>query len=1126
MNFNAKVKSLTRLRLTKILLTMKLTALLVIIAMSNISAKSYSQSIMLRAKNAPIKEVLRLIEKQTDYHFLYDDRDIANIGPISVDLEAVSVSAALEECFKNKPLSYKIFKNTIVLKRRDFFNQIANLVEQLTIRGRVTSSDGSPLTGVSIKLQGTAIGTTTDADGYYMLNVADNNGVLVFSYIGHVSREITIGGQTTIDVQLESSSEALSEIVVIGYGTQRKSDLTGSITSVTAESIEGQAFSNANQALQGKVAGADITSTSGEPGGPVQVRIRGQGTFNNSGPLYVVDGVPMPGDNINAINPNDIESINILKDASASAIYGSRAANGVILITTKKGKAGETQLSYNGYYGVQSFTDYIPMANSQQLADVVNEAHINGNYPPQAAFNDPEVLKTNTDWQRAAFQTAPMQDHSLTISGGGENSRFYVSGGYLNQDGVMVFSSLERFTGRVNSEFTIGKNKKLKIGESITLSRSNGLNLGQANNLDFAYLLGSSPTMKLYKPENIGGYGGPNPAETGVNNRENIVGRRDLRRNYTYRNNVLGNVFVEYNIIPSLKYRLNAGLNTGLNTNKLYVGIFQMDNRSNNTQTLNQYKNESNEYLLEHTLSYDKVFEDKYSVSLLAGYTQQNAFYSNLNGSRRDAPSNDLQVFDAMTGTFTLGGNEAEWALRSFLGRANITFFDKYLLTATIRRDGSSRFGKDNRYGNFPSFALGWNIDREAFMQKIPAINGFKLRASWGRLGNQEIGNYSNITTVTTSPRYFFGADQIAPAAAVVELGNPALKWESTEQTNIGIDLAFLDNTITFTTDYWIKNTDGILLRTPVSVVSGVYRNNGAYENAAGLRNSGFEFLAGYNKRFGDFNLNVSANLSTVHNEVTSLGKGSEILNLVENVYQFGVFTRTAVGDPMSSFYGWVMEGIFQTPEEIAAHAVQTGAAPGDVKFKDIDGNGIIDANDRTIIGDPFPNFNYGLSSNMSYRNFDLSLSFQGVQGKQLYNAQRAYLESMNGEHGQMATVLERWTGPGTSNTMPRAIRGGANQNSRPSTRYVEDASYLRLQHLQIGYKLPENTLSSIGVKRLRTYINTQNLFTITSYTNYSPDGLGGSGYGNNDLNPLSIGVDTGNYPIPRVFQFGVQASF
>jgi len=1125
MNFNAKVNSLTKRRLINVLMTMKLTAIVIMVALTNVSAKSYSQ-IMLKLKNAPVKEALQIIEHQTGFHFLYDNKDLSQVGLINVELSNVPLKQALDACFEGQPLTYRIFKNTIVLKRMESPETITVPIVQTAISGRVTDTQGEPLTGVSIMLQGTSTGTVSDNDGRYVLNVPNSAGTLVFTYVGFVAQAVTIGGRTTIDVQLEASSESLSEIVVIGYGTQRRSDLTGSITSVSAEQIEGQAFSNVNQALQGKVAGADITSTSGEPGGPVQVRIRGQGTFNNSGPLYVVDGVPMPGDNINAINPNDIASVNILKDASASAIYGSRAANGVILITTKKGQSGETQLNYNGYYGVQSFTDYIPMANSQQLADVVNESHINGGYPLQAAFNDPEVLKTNTDWQRAAFQTAPMQDHALTVSGGGENARFYASGGYFNQEGVMVFSSLERFSGRLNSEFTIGKGKKLKIGESLTLSRSNGLNLGQANNLDFAYLLGSSPTMKLYKPENIGGYGGPNPAETGVNNRENIVGRRDLRRNYTYRNNVLGNVFVEYNIIPSLKYRLNAGLNTGLNTNKLYVGIFQMDNRSNNTQTLNQYKNESNEYLLEHTLNFDKVFAEHYSVSLLAGYTQQNAFYSNMSGSRRDAPSNDLQVFDAMTGTFTLGGNEAEWALRSFLGRANVTLFDKYLFTATIRRDGSSRFGKENRYGNFPSFAVGWNIDREEFMKEIPAISGFKLRASWGRLGNQEIGNYSNITTVTTAPRYFFGADQIAPAAAVTDLGNPALRWESTEQSNVGVDLSFFNQSFTFSADYWVKNTDGILLRTPVSVVSGVYRDNGAYENAAGLRNSGFEFLAGYNTSFGNVGFNISANLSTIRNKVTSLGKGSEIINLVENVYQFGTFTRTAVGEPMSSFYGYIMDGIFQTQEEVDAHASQPGAAPGDVIFRDIDGNGVIDANDRTVIGDPFPDFNYGLSGNLTYKNFDLSFSIQGVQGKQLYNAQRAYLESMNGEHGQMATVLNRWTGPGTSNTMPRAIRGGANLNSRPSTRYVEDASYLRLQNLQVGYVLPQDALSSIGVKRLRAYINTQNLFTITGYSNYSPDGLGGSGYGNNDLDPLSIGVDTGNYPIPKVYQFGLQASF
>lgn len=1112
------------------LLAMKIIVFLIFVAIFQVNAKSLAQKVSLSENNSTFKEVFSAIKKQTGYNFIYDGKVIRAASPVSIHVENLELTDALDLFFSRQPFTYEILNNTIVVKAKP--RVIIPLIDekkkdeiQQQITGRVVDVNGQPLAGVSIILKGSLIGATTNSDGIYSINALSNN-VLVFSYVGFIAKEVEVGGRTSIDVVLEQSVESLDEIVVIGYGTQRKSDLTGAMTSVTSKEIEGQAFSNVGQALQGKVAGADITSTSGEPGGAMQVRIRGQGTFGNSGPLYVIDGVPISGDNINSINTNDIESINILKDASASAIYGSRAANGVILVTTKKGKAGETRLSYNGYYGVQSFTNYIPMANSHQLADVVNEAQLNGGYAPQAAFNDPEVLKTNTDWQRAAFQIAPMQDHTLTLSGGGENAKFYVSGEYLDQDGVMVFSSLKRYSARVNSDFTIGKNKKLKMGESIVLSRSNGLNLGQANNLDFAYLLGSSPTMKLYKPENLGGYGGPNTAETGVNNRENIVGRRDLRRNYTYRNSLLGNVYTEYSFLPELKYRLSAGLNTGLNTNKIYVGIFQMDNRSNNTQTLNQSKNEANEYLLENTLSFDKIFNEKYSVSLLAGYTQQNAYYSNMSGGRRDAPSNDLQVFDAMTGTYTLGGNEAEWALRSYIGRANVAIANKYLFTATIRRDGSSRFGSENRYGNFPSFAFGWNIDRESFMEKIPAITGLKLRSSWGRLGNQEIGNYSNITTVTTALRYFFGADQIAPASAVVTLGNPSLKWESTEQSNVGVDLALLNNSLTLSADYWVKNTDGILLRTPISTASGIVRDNGAFENAAGLRNSGIELLLGYNKDIRDFNFGISANLSTVNNKVTSLGKGATIINLVENVYQFGTYTRTAVGEPMSSFYGYVMDGIFQTQAEIDAHATQTGAAPGDVKFRDLNNDGVIDANDRQVIGDPFPDFNYGISSNLSYKGIDLGFSFQGVQGKQLYNAQRAYLESMNGEHGQMATVVNRWHGPGTSNTMPRAIRGGANLNSRPSTRYVEDASYLRLQNLQIGYVLSEATLRNIGIKRMRAYFNAQNLFTITDYINYSPDGLGGSGYGNNDLNPLSIGVDTGNYPIPKVFQLGLQVDF
>ena len=996
---------------------------------------------------------------------------------------------------------------------------------QSQVTGTVTDADGAPLPGTSILEKGTTNGVQSDFDGNFSIGVSDEDAVLVVSYIGFATKEVAVEGRTIINVVLEESAAGLDEVVVIAYGTQKKSDLTGAISSISTEDVQGQPVANINEAVQGKIPGVKITPTSGEPGSQLQVRIRGAGTFGSSGPLYIVDGLPVSAGDVNAIDPNAIESLDILKDASASAIYGSRAANGVVLITTKAGKEGMPQLNYRHYYGVQSFTDFIPMLNSKQYAVLNNDASRNAGVDPEPAFTNPDGITVDTDWQKAAYRSAPVQDHNLTISGGSENAKYSVSGGYFNQEGIMVFSSFKRYSARVKTRFDIGN--KLTIGESINLSRSFGLNLGQGNNLDFSYLLGASPTMPIYREENLGGYAGPNPAETGRNNRENIVGRRDLRRNNTTTNKILGSVFAEYKILPALKYRLNLGINAGWNTNKLYVPKFEMENRTNLIRSLNQGKNESYEYLVENILTYDKVFDD-FSVSALAGYTEQNSFYSSISGSIREFPSNELQVIDAGTGNFTLNGNEAEWALRSYLGRANISLFDKYLFTATFRRDGSSRFGGENKYGNFPSLALGWNVSQENFMSEISAISYLKLRGSWGKLGNQEIGNYVSKTTMDTTPRYIFGEDQsVAPAAAITSLGNPSLKWESTTQTNIGMDLYLFDNSILFNADYWIKDTNGVLLRTPISVATGITRFNGPFENSAGIKNSGFEFLLGYRKNIGDFSFELSTNLSTVKNEVTTLGEGSiAIINLVNNAYNYGTFTRTAVGESMSSFYGYIADGLFQNMQEVEAHATQPGAAPGDVRFRDLNEDGTVSDEDRTVIGDPFPDFSYGISANTSYKNFDMSLSFQGVAGKQLYNSQRAFLESMDGEHGQMATTLNRWQGEGTSNSMPRAVRGNPNDNTRPSTRFVENASFFKLRNVQIGLNLSKNLIKPIGITSARLYVSGQNVFTITGYSGYNPDILGGAGWATNELNPLSIGVDTGTYPLPRTIQFGIQVGF
>jgi len=1112
----------------------KLTFVLLITALLQISsAASFSQTVSLKFKNAKLETVLKEIGTQTGYDLVYITPLINEAKPVSINVNNASLREVLEKSFSNQSLTYTISNNTIIVQQRSSTLLPAALIDikKLTekappseVKGQVNDSKGESLIGVSVKVKGTAIGVSTDANGRYTINVPDGSSVLVFTYIGYITKEVSMSGRTSLDVTLEQSSESLQEVVVVGYGTQKKSDLTGAVVSVTAKDIKDQAFSNINQALQGKVAGVVFTSTSGDPGENVNVRIRGLNTFGGSGPLYVVDGMPMEAKDINTINPNDVATTTVLKDGSAAAIYGARSANGVILITTKSGGNRAPSISFNSYYGIQSFNKFIPLLNSQQMADVINESHVNGNFfPLQPAMNDPVNLQTNTDWQDASINPAPIQDHSLTVTGGTKDASYSISGGIFDQESILAFRTYKRYYSRVKTEFRIGK---LTIGQSLIASKEEGLNLNFGNNLDLAYMMGAATTMPVYDSNNNSGYAGPSPATTGVNNRDNILGRRDMNRAYTTNNKVIGSAYATFKILPDLEYKLNGGLNMGLSKFKNYVPQFQMNNRGSNVRNLNTSLSESYEYLVENTLTYNKVIKENYRINLLGGFTQQNFYGNGINANRRDFPSNDIQVLSAGTGVFNVGGTENEWALRSFIGRANITLFDRYLFTATIRRDGSSRFGADNRYGNFPSLAVGWNVDQENFLKDSKLISGLKVRASWGILGNQDIGNYVNQTVVSTNSRYFFGADQLAPAAVVNNLGNPNLQWETTTQSNIGVDLSFLQNKIFFTADYWIKDTEGILVRTPISTVTGFARNSGPFQNAAQLQNKGMEFLLGYRGSQGELKYGVSGNLSNVRNNVVSLGAGTSIINLVENVYYSGTFTRTLPGSAMSHFFGHINDGIFQTQAEINAHPTQVGAKPGDRRFRDINGDGKVDANDRTNIGDPWPDFDYGFAADASWKGFDMNMSFYGTSGKQLYDSQGVYLETMQGEWNNKTTVLNRWTGPGTSNTLPRAVRGDTNQNNRSQSEYVLNADFLRMQNFQIGYSLPQNLIKRVGARNARIYFNGQNLFTITKYPNYNADTLGGVGFNDDTMNPLSFGVDTGSTPIPSIYSFGVNLTF
>lgn len=1075
---------------------------------------------------ASVLEVFEEIETRTDYKFLYNGSvtDQSN-RQVTLKFSEATLEQVLLELASQTGTAFRQIGYTIAAGMPEEYAGLEDVIQQ-QVTGRVLDSETQEaLPGVNIVVQGTTTGTTTNVNGNFELGVPDLQQTLVISYIGYNTQTIAINGRNTLDIQLEPALTGLDELVVVGYGVQRRSDLTGSISSVGRSELGTQSVSNVTQSLQGRVAGVDIRHSSGEPGAPMEIQIRGVGTFGNNDPLYVIDGMPAQSEDWSALNPNDIESLEILKDASAAAIYGARAANGVVLITTRRGMDGAPQVEYDGSYAFQRFNDFENLLNSEQYAMLSNESAQNDGRSPEPAFSDPQNIAHNSPWQEEAFQTAPMMDHNLSIRGGTQNARYMVSGNYLNQEGVFVHNYLKRYSTRINTEFDLSD--RLTVGQTLNISRVGALNRNQSHNTPYTYLLGGSPTMRIYKPENEGGYGGPNPAETGVNSRANIIGQRDIVRNYSNTNRLLGEVNANLEILDNLTYRFRVGLNASTGHVEQFNPTYNMDGRSNQRASMSETRSEGHEMLVENTMTYAPTLPGGHPMTVLAGYTEESSDQRFTSAGINEFPSNDLRVIGAGSGDMSANGGRQEWALRSFFGRVNTTLFDKYLLSATIRRDGSSRFGADHRYGNFPSFAAGWFINRESFMPDLPFINELKLRGSWGRLGNQQIGNYVNQSLVSIDGIFYVLGGSPAAGAAVNSLGNPQIRWETTTQTDLGFDLAMFNNRLLFVADYYMKDTEDILLRVPISTATGIGRGSGPFQNAASMKNSGFEFELTYRETLGDLSYRVSGNFSTIKNEVTGLGGESAIIDFVENAYGYGVYTYTTIGDPISSFYGWQFDGIFQNQAEINNGAAQGGAQPGDVRFRDLNGDGEITDDDRTVIGSPIPDFTYGISGSVGYKNLDLSLSITGVHGRDIYNANRAFLENGGMEWNQRTTMLDRWTGEGSSTTTPRVSRNAAFSNTRPQDRFVENGSYLRLQTLQIGYTAPDNLLGQLGIRNLRVYLHTQNLLTISGYSGWNPDVRGGSGGSSPDVgNPLVQGVDLGTYPLPKIYQLGLQLGF
>ncbi|WP_461052969.1 SusC/RagA family TonB-linked outer membrane protein [Spirosoma arcticum] len=1008
------------------------------------------------------------------------------------------------------------------------------LAQGITVRGKVSAETDEGLPGVSVVLKGTNTGTVTDASGNYTLNVPNTNARLVVSFIGYLTQEVGVSSRTVTNVTLQADVKALDEVVVVGYGTQRKVDLTGAVSSVTNKEFVNRPYTNPDQVLAGRVSGVQISNRSGDPGAPIEVRIRGVGTTGNNQPLWVIDGVPIvqtsnisvntasatESNPLAGINPNDIESMDVLKDASATAIYGARAANGVIIVTTKRGKEGRTSVNYDGYYGVQTVPENrrLNVLNVPQYIALQSELGRD-----LSAFAGKPVV----DWQDAIFRTGSMKSHNITVNGGSKTANYNIGAGYLGQSGVERAQGFSRVSIKANSDMRVGD--YLRFGESLLLSSTN--RLVQSEGAQFAAWgsANNAPYFQIYDPTNPTGFNPENATTRGDGaTGTNYVWRSELSANETrvVTRKALGSIYGEFEPIKGLRYRITAGADYNVGDGFYFQNAGDYTNsNSPGLSLLVQERPIELTTNLTNTLTFQRTF-GKHDLTVLGGYEETAFRYDKLRLQGRGLFNTAIRF--ASVATNVASANEADqWALRGFLGRVNYSYNNKYLFTFNVRRDATSRFAEGYRVGIFPSFSAGWRLSEESFIKDIKAISDFKIRASWGQSGNQFTGqNFAYLPSLATTVFYSIGSGQtVVRGPAPITFANANLKWETSTQLDFGADVSLYNGKINLTFDYYNKTTNDVLLSQPIPATSGYFLP--ADNNLGSIRNSGIELAINYQNRIGELRYGIGGNITTVKNEVISLGGIPEIISGIGG----GQTNRTTVGEPLGYFYGFKTDGIYQTQAEIDAapkDAFSGGAAPGDIRFQDVNGDGKIDALDRTRIGSPIASYYYGINLSAGFKGFDFSALFQGVGDIQIFNAARQSLTSMNGGNNQLTSVLDRWTGPGTSNTIPRATLTDPNANTRFSDRWVESGSFLRLKNVQIGYTIPAAVLQKVTGKYIastRLFIGAQNLLTFTKYTGYDPEVTRGFSYQKGEF-PLATGMDSGSSPQPRIIQFGWSFTF
>jgi TonB-linked SusC/RagA family outer membrane protein len=986
--------------------------------------------------------------------------------------------------------------------------------ETRRITGKVSSQSES-LPGVSIVIKGTSSGTVTDMDGNFSIS-AKSTDVLVFSYVGFKTDEVTVGNQNVLDILLTEDIVGLEEVIAVGYGVVKKKDLTGAISTVKGEELAKRNVSNLTQALQGQLAGVQVTSNGGYPGAEASILVRGISTINNNNPLYVVDDVPL--EDISWLNPKDIENVQVLKDASASAIFGSRASNGVIIIETKKAKEGKTNISFDGTYSVQSVAKKPKLANATEYALIANKANENSGLAP--LFADPEALGDGTDWWDEVTQVAPIQNYSLNINKGTEDLKISTGLSYFNQDGVVKGGGYERLTLRLNTEYKI--TDRITIGENISISKDKTKN---GPDLIWGGLL-TEPVIPVYLPE----YEQEGKNEYSIfhpttwTDGGNPMGA--LARNFDVTDylRTVGNLFARFDLVEGLQFETKFAFYLSSWENNWFSPDYYIEpTDKNDVNSVGRSHNNRTDYTWNNIFTYSKDFGD-HSLKVAGGFTAESFEHRTLSGSAKSLPSNhvDLRYLDAATDAFWSGGSNYSNTQISYLGRLNYSYKDKYLLTASFRADASSRFPKSNQWGYFPSVSGAWNVAEEEFMNSVNWLSQLKIRAGWGQLGNQNIPNNATLTTLGKT-YYIFGADKnLSVGTAPETVGNPDLKWETVEDFNLGADLGFFDQKLTVALDYFKRTSKDMLMEKSIPLYLGSVWST-PWSNVGSLETNGYEMVIGYREKIGsDFNLNLSMNLSRANSTLTKLASGEAIWS--GNHQRLDMLTRTVEGGTAGEFYGWVTNGIFQNKKEIINYTDEFGnilqplAQPGDMKFKDLNGDGTINGEDRQVIGNPEPDFSYGLTINMEYKAFDLSMLFSGTYGNDVLNAVKPYTHAGNGIYNSYREILyNAWDGEGTSNTQPRLAARDNNQNFRYSDYYIEDGSYLRLQSAQLGFNLPNSVCEKINLSRVRIYIGGENLFTLTKFSGMDPD-LGGSA--------LERGIDWGHYPVPRVLMVGANISF